>query len=121
MAKLEQHNGQEIFYTDGSKTENGVGYAVVAPSRTITRRMQDSVSVYQAELRALSAALDLATECSEGAVLATDSLSCLLALQNFENRDATICRMQRTLFDNDTSPGVVMSPATICNRLPFSP
>ena len=40
-------------YTDGSKSEDGTGLAVVLPNRTISRKLPNEVSIFTAELRAI--------------------------------------------------------------------
>jgi hypothetical protein len=59
-------------YTDGSKKEEKVGYAVVLPERTIKRRQLPQNSIYNVE--------QSARKCKEKTVIITDSLSTMMAV-----------------------------------------
>ena len=48
----EEHQEMQI-YTDGSKGEEGVGYGVILPDKTISRRLPEAASIYTAELQAI--------------------------------------------------------------------
>ena len=51
------HAEDYAAYTDGSKTEGGVGYAVALPDETISRRVSPLSSIFTAELKAIHAAI----------------------------------------------------------------
>ena len=100
MARLRQLQGT-LYYKDGSKTNGQTGYAVVGPDQAIQRRMQDEASVYQAELRALYIAASIAAAKGERSAIITDSLSALLAVQNFRSDDPTVSAIQRLCLENN--------------------
>lgn len=82
------------IFTDGSKTELGVGLGVAIYSgesdiaqRSLSERLPDHCSVYQAELTAIKTALEILAEMQPANVtilICTDSLS---ALQSIQNKD----------------------------------
>lgn len=52
-----EHSRDLKIYTDGSKSDNGVGFAVVTPNNTLSRRIPDAASVFTAEIQAIRTAL----------------------------------------------------------------
>ncbi|CAH1720846.1 unnamed protein product [Aphis gossypii] len=72
----------EIF-TDGSRTDNGVGAAVVVKDHVSMLRLPNFCSIYSAEATAISYALDLIkTRRILKAAILSDSLSSLRSIQN---------------------------------------
>ena len=72
------------FYTDGSKTEMGVGCAFVSESVTRSFTLQSNATVFTSELVAIQKALSFIEVSSDMLyVIFTDSLSSLLALSDF--------------------------------------
>jgi ribonuclease HI len=101
MSKIRQLEGHDLYFTDGSKYEGHTAYAVIGPNNlTVAKRLQDGVSVYQAELRALYTAASTAAGKSALTTIITDSLSSLLAIQNFLNTDPTVCAIQQICFEH---------------------
>jgi ribonuclease HI len=101
MSKIQQLDGHDLYYTDGSRYEGHTAYAVIGPNNsTVAKRLQDGVSVYQAELRALLTAASTAAGSSTLATIITDSLSSLLAIQNVLNGDPTVCAIQKICFEH---------------------
>ncbi|XP_026467845.1 uncharacterized protein LOC113371431 [Ctenocephalides felis] len=71
------------IYTDGSKTDDGVGCAVYIPSQDIQLQIKlpDWASIFTAELTAINSALDLIKEHNlKKAIILSDSMSSLHAL-----------------------------------------
>jgi hypothetical protein len=49
----EKHNNHTRIYTDGSKYEEKVGYAVVTDQQSTRRRRRDQSSIFSAEQEAI--------------------------------------------------------------------
>ncbi|XP_076037736.1 uncharacterized protein LOC143023118 [Oratosquilla oratoria] len=75
---------QFFFYTDGSKSQDGVGCAVVSDSTVLKRKLPDFSSVFTAEVLAVSNALKFvfnSVPCGRNVVF-TDSMSVLSSVNN---------------------------------------
>ncbi|KAL4121100.1 hypothetical protein QTP88_013674 [Uroleucon formosanum] len=71
------------MYTDGSKTDNGVGAAVVFKDHVSMLRLPNFCSIYSAEATAISYALDIIkTSRILKAAILSDSLSSLRSIEN---------------------------------------
>ena len=81
---LSRYHGSTLTFTDGSKTEEGVGCAFVCGRDTRSFSLPEHSSVFSAELVAIDKALRF-IEVSDDTehVILTDSLSSLLALRAF--------------------------------------
>ena len=53
------HQGQEEIYTDGSKSEDGVGCAIVVNNEVFQAKLPDSASIFTAEMTAIEQALEI--------------------------------------------------------------
>jgi ribonuclease HI len=86
-----RYQNWKALYTDGSKIDRKVGWAIYSKERTIKERLYDNATVYTAELRALKEATRLAsTNKEERHIIVTDSLSVLTALLNFKQDQTEI-------------------------------
>ena len=72
------------IYTDGSKSQIGVGYAAISTSKNLQFSLPDRASVFTAELSAIWSAIDIIKEQpSQKFVIYSDSRSSIEALQNY--------------------------------------
>lgn len=100
-----------MIYTDGSKSENGVGCAyVVYNNRNEIHskhyHLPNHCSVYQAELTAIQKSLDYLQENStmiQEAQIMTDSRSSLLAIRDRNNRSDLVIQIQKQLLSLQNS------------------
>ena len=93
-----KYNNYRAIFTDGSKDQNKVGAACVSGQIQRQIRLPDVSSIYTAELTALKMALDLIEEINgRYFVIFTDSLSCLMALQNRNLKHPYIVQLLETL------------------------
>ena len=79
-----EHRGQITLYTDGSKTPNGVGSAVVAGDVVIRKRLPSSCSIFTAEMYAILQAVKHVFNIGnygEVFIIYTDSNAVLLSLE----------------------------------------
>lgn len=101
------HNNYRNFtqlYTDGSKTENGVGAAVVGPHQTRRASLPPQASIFTAELHAIELALNLiANMDGQLFVVMTDSLSTIQSLQDKNTKSPISRKLQHKLHDMSES------------------
>lgn len=74
-----------MFFTDASKTEKGVGIAIVHPDTTIKYRLPNECSIYSAEAIAVlktTEYIQKQDEKSTNILILADSLSTLRSLEN---------------------------------------
>lgn len=85
QATFQEHRSgrtnSSIIYTDGSKTEEAVGYGITIPSSDvhISGRLPQQCSIFSAEAYALMKATQIS---AREATIYTDSASCLSAIEN---------------------------------------
>ena len=93
------HKNHKKLYTDGSKSENGVGCAVIHEDEAYPAKLPDCASIFTAELTAVVAALDLVYHSSESKfVIYSDSWSALEAIKKFNSFHPLIQKVQEWLF-----------------------
>ena len=93
------HKNEIKLFTDGSKSSNGVGCAVIHESDAYVTKLPDSASVFTAELTAVVGALDLIFH-HEGKkfVIYSDSKSALNSLGKYNPFHPLIQKAQEWLF-----------------------
>ena len=80
----EKHSGSVHLYTDGSKLNEGVGLAVVAPDSTTTCKLDPSCSVFTAELSAVEIALRIINKyAANDFTIFSDSQSVISAVKQY--------------------------------------
>jgi ribonuclease HI len=87
------------IYTDGSKTEEGVGCSAIVWYKKMRRRLPAQTSVYSAEATAIHAAAKEKQIDWEKHLILTDSLSTIFAIQN-NNKNPLIQRIIKLLHDH---------------------
>jgi len=88
------------IYTDGSKTDSGVGAAVVFKDHVSMLRLPDFCSIYSAEATAISHALDLIkTKRIRKAAILSDSLSSLRSIENPFTPNEIARKIQNQLYN----------------------
>lgn len=92
---LHIHAESRILYTDGSKTEDGVSYAVVGQRVAISRRIQHEASISTAELCALYDGIRHCQGVAQPSMtLITDSRSSIQALNKYNRSNPLIQKIQ---------------------------
>ena len=90
IAHIQEKNNSYNLYTDGSKSEAGVGYAVVSQDNTVKKSLPEVTSIYTAELAALREAVHMIENINHDRfVIYSDSKSALIATQSFNPK----CRL----------------------------
>jgi ribonuclease HI len=76
----DKYTSFEKVYTDGSKYNDKMGYAIVTPEKTTTTNIWGHASVYTAEIRTIKTAISTTPENGKKKHILTDSLSALSAI-----------------------------------------
>ena len=88
------YENHSFVYTDGSKTEDRVAAAAVWLQHIASLRLPSASSIFTAEAKAISLALDLISKHHlQKAVICSDSLSCLLAIDSFKVKQPSILQI----------------------------
>jgi ribonuclease HI len=88
----------EPYYTDGSKTDDGYGCAVIEEGFAHKYKCQDYCSVYTTELIAIAKAIDIAERKKKSKiVICTDSLSAVNGIQDSQTKHPLIMEIQDKL------------------------
>ena len=93
------HTNHEKFYTDGSKSAEGVGCAVIHGEFSYVAKLPDSASVFTAELTAIIKGLEVINKTNgKSFVLYTDSKSSIYSLRKYNSMHPLIQKAQEWLF-----------------------
>ena len=85
-------------YTDGSKRDDGVGFAAVLPHRTISGKLPAASSVFTAELRAILPAITFLIRLpQQGFIVYSDSLSVLQSIRDYFSLHPVVCEIHKWL------------------------
>jgi hypothetical protein len=95
--QIQKYDGYDQIYTDGSKSDEGVGCSVISWPHMYLQRLPNQTSVYTAEAKAIDFAGQLGDR--ERKVILTDSLSTIDAVKN-NNKNPIIQRIIRKLHEN---------------------
>ena len=93
----ECHKEYKNLYTDGSKNENGVGSAVIAPFKNMvdSHTLQKDASIFSAEALAIVLAMRLIDYLpNDKYIIYSDSRSVLMALKQFQPKNPLISKIR---------------------------
>ena len=94
------HVGEYKLYTDGSKSSEGVGFAVVADDFCGFAKLSSSASIYTAELTAIINAMNVAYHTNQKSfVIYSDSKSALESLNNYNSSHPLVQKAQVVVLD----------------------
>ena len=111
---LENYKGKHVaYFTDGSKSVNGVGAGVWSKEEKWSGRMPDDCGIMTAELYAIMKALEISKNKKEKVIIYTDSLSALYALMESKNksRNYQVHDIYRVIEEMNTSVEMVWIPS----------
>ena len=95
----EVHGCEYRIYTDGSKSSEGVGFAVVADDFCDSAKLSSSASIYTAELTAIINAMNVVYHTNQKSfVIYSDSMSALESLNNYNSSHPLVQKAQEWLF-----------------------
>jgi len=89
-----------VLYTDGSKSENATGYAIVKENQVWLAKMDEIASVFSAEAKAILIACSKIEDKNKNIAIASDSLSTLFAIKNMKNTSWIVNKIRYFLFNN---------------------
>jgi ribonuclease HI len=92
------HSQSVPVYTDGSKSERGVGWAAVFPTSTVRGKLPDQASIFTAELSAIISTLEnILDQPQTNYIIYSDSRSSLQALQHIYSDQPLIQKAHQLL------------------------
>lgn len=96
MEHINTKTNVKALYTDGSKNEHGVGYAVISATEAVQKSLPEYASVYTAELSAIYEALEVIERdvTANRFVIYTDSRSALEGINQLQPRNHIVCDIQ---------------------------
>ena len=100
---IQQHNANTYkLYTDGSKTEQGVAFAVYSEDFSTSKRVSNSTSIFTAELYGILEAINYSANVAEENILiATDSKSSIQAIRKLYPRNPIVQKIQKAIRNNN--------------------
>ena len=111
---LLDHRNSKILYTDGSKTENGVAFAVVGDGDAVSHRISGLASVFTAELLAILQAVKQArTDYTESVTIITDSKSSIQAITKLYQSNPIVNQIKNEIYDSKKSVKLCWVPSHI--------
>jgi len=100
------------IYTDASKSEHGVGFAVVKDDTIIQHKLPKITSIFSAENYAIFEGVKLANTLETNDILIiSDSLSTLLALKNTSSRNEITSNIQACLIQTNKNIAFMWVPS----------
>ena len=112
---LLEHESDYKVYTDGSKTNEGVGFSIFCEDTSSSHRLENHFSIFSAELYALLEAVKYAkTRPGERVVLITDSRSSIQAIMKPYSRDVLVQKIQIEIADSSRPVKLCWTPSH-CN------
>jgi ribonuclease HI len=108
----ERLNEHEHIYTDGSLKEEQVGCAVVMPSYTLKYRLLPQTTIFNAEIFAISKAMEQPNEKNCSRIIMTDSLCSMTALEKvFPSKNSMENKILNMLAEKGKSLKLMWVPA----------
>ena len=91
------HNIEKSYFTDGSKTEHGVGYAYMSGGNIIANRIDDLATIFTAELYAINDSLEhhKYNNPNSEMLICSDSRSAIVAIGKLYNKHPLIQKIQQ--------------------------
>ena len=109
-----EHQNQLNVFTDGSKDENGVGFAVVSERATISGKLQDLATVFSAELTAILEAINHVHDSEYAqANIITDSRSSIQAIMNIQPRNPIVQNIHDAIKSSQKSFNLCWVPSHV--------
>lgn len=113
---FEKHSRSLFFFTDGSKTEQGVAYAYVNDSVTKTRTIQPFASIYTAELMAIYKSIVYSENHypqSQEITIVSDSRSSLQAISKYNNKHPLVRTIQDAIASSEKRVNLCWVPSHV--------
>lgn len=98
LERKENYREYDVIYSDGSKTEEGVGFAVLFHQKSIKKALPPQTSIYHAELIAVLHALNNFNGMPDKRLLlCTDSMSSIMAIKDQFSKDVLLQQIHSCL------------------------
>ena len=98
LEHCELHVGSSCFFTDESKTEDGVGYAWVGDGASTARSIQKIASNNTAELLAIQECVEYVTENGfRDVTIHTDLRSCIQSIMKYIHHNPIVQKLQNNI------------------------
>ena len=112
---VQEHNINSYkIYTDGSKTEQGVAYAIYSENFNTSRRIPDCSSIFTAELYGLLEAINYSNNVTEESIiLITDSQSSIQAITNLYPQNPIVQKIQKAVKNSNKTFTLCWVPSHI--------
>lgn len=108
------HENSICVFTDGSKTDDGVGYACVGDGIDESRRIQSTISNFTAELYAIHDALRYCIAQRDADItIATDSRSCIQAVVRYNHANPIVQKIQTMIIECDRHVNLCWVPSHV--------
>merc|ERR1712237_149034 len=108
------HRNSKTLYTDGTKTDNGVAFAVAGDGDAVSHRISGLASVFTAELLAILQAVKQArTDPRESVTIITDSKSSIQAITKLYQSNPIVTQIRDEIFDSKKSVKLCWVPSHI--------
>ena len=92
------HGHSTHMYTDGSKSELGVGFGIYSEQLSVSHKLPITSSIYTAELYAIFESLNIFNQSIENRfTIFSDSLSCLQGIQQLNSNHPIVSDIQSKL------------------------
>jgi ribonuclease HI len=109
---INDYDEHHILYTDGSKTTNACGYAVVTTDTTlIAKRIPDIASIYTAEIRAIIQAIRSNQHQTVPTIICSDSMSAIMASQNKNTKEAAAIKLANLIYSGKGKIKLMWTPS----------
>lgn len=104
-----------FLYTDGSKTTNHVGFAVVDENGLVLKHglLPQNANIFEAEAEAVIEALKLSKNSLNKTIICTDSRSVFDATYNYKNKNLTISNIQQLLIQMKNKVKLLWIPSHV--------
>ena len=109
---VRQHEDDNTFFTDGSKTEVGVSFAVSAPTQLLANRIQSSASIFTAELHAIKRVISQ-FHLNNSITICTDSKSSIQSINRYQHPNPIIQEIQQLIISNENAINLCWVPSHI--------
>lgn len=95
---LEDYKDYSMFFTDGSKTDNGIGASVIYNENKTMIKIPSSCTIFSAEATAISHSLDIIKQNKiTKSIILSDSLSTLTSIKNYHQPNDIIRKIQNQI------------------------
>ena len=111
---LRNHQDSAIIYTDGSKTDEGVAYAVSGEGSHSSHRIDGSASVFTAELLAILKAIRTPlSDSNQSITIVSDSKSSIQAINKLYPTNPIVNQIRKAILDSGRNVALCWVPSHI--------